>query len=366
MRRKGSSIVLLTTWLRFDSPNAVAHLKRREAARLSARHPVRHSTRLSGSPQGDDHVVETDDLPSLPKLLATPRPNLQDLPTAPSNHNRHNVAQHQQSDDWHPANEDDQSDNNQDLDHLRPPASSADVVRSVYRQRREQEKENLNDEVHGRVPSKSRFFNERQDNAERVEWDEGQSAVLSPVRDKQKSKKLRVSNQSDEDDSEGFQVDERASEGVRDVAPRRVTNRSLRTTQAPPRTANKPREDSRGHRDQIATGRATGLDLTVTAENDSARVDDMLQYPQINQVAKSVVRSRAPHKVQVRRAWGTDETLRLIELIEDDRYGTSWVKIENCHDPLLQGRGQGALKDKARNIKVDFLKYVQSLRYLLV
>jgi hypothetical protein len=89
--------------------------------------------------------------------------------------------------------------------------------------------------------------------------------------------------------------------------------------------------------------------------------DSAVPYQRINRVAKSFVAARGAHKVQVRRAWGKDATQRLIQLIEDDDYGTSWAKIEKLHDPLLEGRGQVALKDKARNIKVDFLKCVVPL-----
>ena len=62
---------------------------------------------------------------------------------------------------------------------------------------------------------------------------------------------------------------------------------------------------------------------------------------------------------QRRRPWSAEETTRLIELIED--YGVSWSQImqEDAKHPqgrLLQERGQVGLKDKARNIKIDYLK----------
>ncbi|SLM39128.1 myb-like dna-binding, partial [Lasallia pustulata] len=61
---------------------------------------------------------------------------------------------------------------------------------------------------------------------------------------------------------------------------------------------------------------------------------------------------------QTRRPWSEEEVDRLIDLIE--RNGTSWSALliidKTMKPPLLQDRGQVGLKDKARNIKIDFLK----------
>jgi hypothetical protein len=50
-----------------------------------------------------------------------------------------------------------------------------------------------------------------------------------------------------------------------------------------------------------------------------------------------------------------------VQLIED--YGVSWADLlrldqEHPDNPKLQQRDQGSLKDKARNMKMDILKYV--------
>ena len=65
--------------------------------------------------------------------------------------------------------------------------------------------------------------------------------------------------------------------------------------------------------------------------------------------------------MQVRRAYTEDEVDRLLEMVA--LFGTAWARIleeDAIHEdgPLLQGRSQVQLKDKARNIKLDFLKYV--------
>lgn len=63
-------------------------------------------------------------------------------------------------------------------------------------------------------------------------------------------------------------------------------------------------------------------------------------------------------KAQSRRRWGAEETKRLIDLVGE--FGCAWARIkeedEESSDPILIGRDQVALKDKARNIKMDYLK----------
>ncbi|KAK4691784.1 hypothetical protein P7C71_g5292, partial [Lecanoromycetidae sp. Uapishka_2] len=68
--------------------------------------------------------------------------------------------------------------------------------------------------------------------------------------------------------------------------------------------------------------------------------------------------------VQTRTPWSEEETERLLELIV--KHGSSWKLLmqedekyeESEGGPLLQKRGQVALKDKARNMKMDYLKSV--------
>ncbi|OQV09605.1 hypothetical protein CLAIMM_13711 [Cladophialophora immunda] len=88
------------------------------------------------------------------------------------------------------------------------------------------------------------------------------------------------------------------------------------------------------------------------------------QIDNVNREAKERMRmSRellpAPRGGQVRIAYTEREVNRLMELVE--LHGTRWARIleeDNRHDdgPMLQGRTQVQLKDKARNIKLDFLK----------
>ncbi|KAJ9651690.1 hypothetical protein H2198_009037 [Neophaeococcomyces mojaviensis] len=63
-------------------------------------------------------------------------------------------------------------------------------------------------------------------------------------------------------------------------------------------------------------------------------------------------------RIQVRRSWTPGEIERLIHLIQE--YQTQWskmLKVDAEMDvPMLQNRTQVQLKDKARNMKLDYLK----------
>lgn len=81
-------------------------------------------------------------------------------------------------------------------------------------------------------------------------------------------------------------------------------------------------------------------------------------YKIANAHAKTIT-AQQPKRVQSRKAWTEEETERLINLIEE--HGTSWKLLkekDKNKGSVLKHRDQVGLKDKARNMKVDFLKWV--------
>ena len=98
-----------------------------------------------------------------------------------------------------------------------------------------------------------------------------------------------------------------------------------------------------------------------TAVNDYNNADEPPEstlgaYQDTKRVALQASASQ-PKKVQVRKAWSDEETGTLLDLIEE--HGTSWrllKEIDDHNHNILHGRDQVALKDKARNMKLDFLK----------
>jgi hypothetical protein len=90
--------------------------------------------------------------------------------------------------------------------------------------------------------------------------------------------------------------------------------------------------------------------------DESPAPSQLDNYKNANTQAKFMT-SIQPKKPQIRKIWTDEETETLIELIEE--LGTSWKLLKERDDrekSILRSRDQVALKDKARNMKFDFLK----------
>ncbi|KAI9749922.1 MAG: hypothetical protein M1815_002115 [Lichina confinis] len=158
---------------------------------------------------------------------------------------------------------------------------------------------------------------------------------------------------NDDDDDDFEKVRARPSAGTK--TEQRSQIQQKRTTQP-------GREAAQGSRNQQERGvqRRQSPSSTSRAEREESSTSSgpdppISQYKKVNQLAKRRI-GEFVQPVQTRKPWSAEATQRLIKYIEDDRYQTSWAKIEHAQDPLLKGRGQVALKDKARNIKFDYLK----------
>lgn len=78
-------------------------------------------------------------------------------------------------------------------------------------------------------------------------------------------------------------------------------------------------------------------------------------YKMAKELARINTAARAKKKTQSRKAWTDLETETLINLISE--HGTSWKLLKDKDvGKVLVDRDQTALKDKARNIKFDYLK----------
>lgn len=78
-------------------------------------------------------------------------------------------------------------------------------------------------------------------------------------------------------------------------------------------------------------------------------------YKMAKELARINTAARAKKKTQSRKAWTDLETEVLINLISE--HGTSWKLLKDKDvGKVLVDRDQTALKDKARNIKFDYLK----------
>ncbi len=120
------------------------------------------------------------------------------------------------------------------------------------------------------------------------------------------------------------------------TAPARSRPREATTTHSPPRRGTSP------------------LIPDLKAVNAEAKRN--------TQISRELLRGGSA--IQVRKPYTEAEVHRLMELVE--LLGPKWSAIlqedmAHVDGPLLQSRDQVGLKDKARNIKLDFLKYVSTL-----
>ena len=190
-----------------------------------------------------------------------------------------------------------------------------------------------------------------QPNAQRVTFD---SQVFQDIPESSRGTKRAFDETMDAEGDElgepsqdqGFQQDNRAFDAA--------SRRAQKPPQAPRRRTKKARTT------QItSTANDATQDFTQpepTAQDNGVPESSLGAYQKAKEHAQEFTAAR-PKKVQVRKSWTDEETGLLLDLIE--AHGTSWrllkqIDLENDH--VLKDRDQVALKDKARNMKLDFLK----------
>ena len=162
-------------------------------------------------------------------------------------------------------------------------------------------------------------------------------------------------------DAEGDDVDEPSQDqGFQEDA--RTFDAASRSAQKPATTSRTPQRRTKKARISQAAqalDEATQDDVQpgpVTQNDNEPPSSTLGAYQRSKSKAQEFAASQ-PKKVQTRKAWTDDETGLLLDLIEE--HGTSWrllkqIDFDNLH--ILRDRDQVALKDKARNMKLDFLK----------
>ena len=138
-----------------------------------------------------------------------------------------------------------------------------------------------------------------------------------------------------------------------------AVKRKNQSDAAPRSSPKKPRALQR--RPDVAN--SNGLDEAIDVDNNqNVPVPSQAEiYREVNAVARQRT-ALQPSKPQTRTPWSADETERLVDLIT--MYGgprVSWSLLKNMDKDHADGalfgtRDQVALKDKARNIKFDYLK----------
>ena len=145
---------------------------------------------------------------------------------------------------------------------------------------------------------------------------------------------------------QGFQQDNRTFDAA--------SRRAQKPARAPQRRAKRARTTQTTQTANDATQDFTQSEPTTQDTGVPGSTFDLYQHSK--ERAQEFAAAR-PKKVQVRKSWTDEETGLLLDLIEE--HGTSWrllKQIDEENDHILKDRDQVALKDKARNMKLDFLK----------
>jgi len=324
---------------------AVASLKRIEASRKAAleSEPI---SRQQDQPTASDIQVTATAGPST-RALSPQKDTGSVVPSSASAKiTDQKAAEPPQDDSLRPQEMDDEDEliMTDSVSHLK------EIGRQVFsrqaKQQAESNKENIEFpmaqvEPQSGIRQKRRFI-DRQPNAQRVEFDNTQESDGN----------FQPSQIEDVSEDEGFQT----SHQIVNVAARR---RLKPSQEHPASQPTRPQGPARKRARIQETGPPGTLDVIPDRMNDEPSPSSLLE---VYKVANSAAKERTnlqPRLPQIRRPWSDEETSQLLDLIED--HGISWSLLKKEDQEgggLLQDRDQVALKDKARNMKVDYLRYV--------
>jgi len=179
--------------------------------------------------------------------------------------------------------------------------------------------------------------------------EEEEEEVLPDQRSKSHSKRSHQAANVEEEDDNMF-----------------VSTRSRKKGRTQPASSSQPRANSESRRNARGNGPA-GEDDDIEEEENVAPVPSQ-GYREVNDKAKKQVAMNKAVKNQSRVPWTVAECEALVELIGD--YGNGYAAIsksEEAREAIQERhREQVALKDKARNIKMDYLLYVSPSPHFLI
>lgn len=256
-------------------------------------------------------------------------------------------------DDWHPANV------YEEMEDVEAGPSTAPARPNRLQQVQLQDeriKENVRRSQTARTSGQPRFI-DAQNNAERVEWSQAtqqRSSALPQTSQTRRGKRRAQAIEEDEEveatQDQGFERDERViDERRRRKAPTAARRDPIQRSPAKRVRIAQSEDADYNPSPQLDSEEEERL-ATATAVPPSSAID----YSAIKAMAKDFTRLKAP-KVQTRTRWTQVEESYLLDAIVE--HGCSWARIKDQDkEGVLGGRDQVSLKDKARNMKFDFLK----------
>ncbi|SLM38425.1 Homeodomain-like [Lasallia pustulata] len=335
----------------FNSPSAIAHLKQR--------------VELDSKPAMQQEVPKLAAKPLLastqPHTPGNRRTTSRFASTAPAKITNDMQLREQMDDEWRQQDFDDVGDEPLLNQHHYAEQRLQLANRQLFDL--ENNKENIETRPSATIPvNKKHMFIDRQTDAERISFDDsqqsGQQAPAAKLR-RNRTRHLEEDEEyvneegedegeiSDPSEDEGFEKDDR----VHDVQ-RKRNAAPVRKPRALAKTVRRPGKRTRVEEDEEEIRAAVDQHNRANAPRPS--------QAQIYQRAKDQAKhfsATQPKPVQRRNAWSEEETEALLEYIET--IGTSYAQIlstDRKGGEVLQSRDQVGLKDKARNMKMDFLK----------
>ncbi|MCJ1381987.1 hypothetical protein MMC17_005099 [Xylographa soralifera] len=331
----------------FDRPSAIDLVKRKLAASKILQSDMSPQTvklqsnkniRQISATAGPSNPCSTPIIKSIGK-----RPPA----SAPAKFTTDVVLQSEASDDFQPQ----MDDNEPEIDPLPRDERIDSIIQTFNKSVDEEDKENRpQNSTTSTAPGKHRLFIDRQPNAEKISFESQAEASLTHASNVT-SKRSRQ-NESDEEEQvsdpsedEGFQQDSRPILPKSSLSKRHVS-------------ASAPKSPAKRVRLEADRERTASEDPDIQAAVLQANAPPPMSTSQIYRVAQTESRKvtalHNPKRVQKRKAWTDEETEVFINLIGE--YGISWSLLKAMdQDNVLAYRDQVALKDKARNMKVDFL-----------
>ena len=343
---------------RFDKPGSIRFVKKLVAAKSVELAAQLQTARV--------FPVEKPKLaalagPSTQAINPTSRHDLPVIPsTAPAKVTTELSGHERVNDDFQPPIEDDEIQLIED----REPSPTDRIIELEEDGSREQDKENIPQRPEATLKSNSRSFIDRQPNAKKIPFESQSASQQGSTVDPKSQRRQQIAEVENDDEDqpsspsedEGFQVDNR-----KNFRQPQIPVRSTKRVAPVAALRSSAKRTHHAQERQEERGVSAGLDpeyRNATRNASNAAIPSQGEmYRTVNTQSKAVTRVRLPKKTQVRRPWSEAETDRLIDLIEE--HGISWAYIQSIdagNGGVLGYRDQVALKDKARNIKFDYLK----------
>ena len=312
-------------------------MKKAMARHPNAPHPAHESPRSRPGSTGVDTQVPSTALPSVqgstlgtknvqPASSSAPAKIQEDQPITGGN-----------DDDGMPhANDDDVvlGDQGEDDDELsyQTQQIQVDNAERVMRSKESRDAEsNKENQAEPSQPRSRPSLLDAQPGAERVHWDISQDEGLQLRRSNLERPVLQQINKRNAPEASG----------------------TTHLSQSPPKRPRVENDSVNDNSEQRQETVEQGQNVEAEMAQDPPRASQV--HSIANEAAKRMTATqfKAP---QSRKPWTEEETDQLMDLIGN--YGTSWstLKDHDGIDGILKGRDQVALKDKARNMKFDFLK----------